>query len=156
MQVTRFGYDDLERNDGVPPAAWRSRCLHHSTAGLLGVLGAEHLGAHVQRRIGMGDVGTALDGTAELAARHDLLAGIAAFLETHAIDRFVVEHLRHKGIHQGCAQRGHAARHLAPGPQCGVEKGASGQGLGGRGHPQCARLARCRRQAPRLQSQNRP
>jgi hypothetical protein len=62
-------------------------------------------------------VGPALERAAELAARHHLLAGVAALLEVHAAHRFVVEHLGHKGLDHRLAQGGHAAAHLQPVPQ---------------------------------------
>jgi hypothetical protein len=61
----------------------------------------------------MGQHCTALERAAELAARHHLLARVAALLEVHAADRLVVEHLRHEGLGHGGTDRGHAGSHLA-------------------------------------------
>ena len=67
--------------------------------------------------LGLHEVGAALQRAAELAARHDLLARVAALLEVHAADRFVVDHLRHEGLDHRRGQRHDAAAHFAPLPE---------------------------------------
>ena len=89
MQVTRSAATIWSKTmASTRHGAFRMSAIH-GTAGLLGVLGLNTSAPTFSGRIGMAMPGTAFDGTAELAARHDLLAGIAAFLETHAIDRLV-------------------------------------------------------------------
>ncbi len=48
-------------------------------------------------------ISPALQRAAKLAARHHLLARIATFLEVHAADRLVVQHLRHEGFRRPAA-----------------------------------------------------
>jgi len=94
--------------EGIHAATGRSGSLHHQAHGLLGVILCKHLGTDGDRGRRMGQVGAALERATELAARHHLLAGVAALLEVHATHRFVVQHLRHEGLDHRGGQRGGA------------------------------------------------
>ena len=129
----------LHGDDGVKAACGAGRSSCHQAAGLLGVAAVEDFLSALQWGVGMDQVGAAFQGAAKLAAGHDFLAGVAAFFEVHAADRFIVEHLRHKCFVHGLADQGHATHDVGPRPDVTGDVCAHGQGGACRGHPQGAR-----------------
>ena len=100
-----------------------------------------------QRHGAVHQVGAALDRAAVLAARHHLLAGVAALLEVDAAHQFQVQHLRHELLGRGGDDARHAALHFEPAPGIGVAAAAAAAlGAG----PQDARHALRRGQAHQL------
>ena len=68
-----------------------------------------------------------LDRAAVLAARHDLLARVAALLEVDAADQFEVDHLRHELLDRGRRDARHAARTSSQRHACGVQRRQRGR-----------------------------
>ena len=90
--------------------------LGDDARGLRRISSTEHFLASLQRRRCRGKVSPTLQGAAKLAASHHLLTGVAAFFEIHAVYRFEVQHLRHKGFEGGGLHIGHATEHLGQQP----------------------------------------
>jgi O-antigen ligase len=132
---------DLHGDDRVPAAAGSPRSLRHQAAGLLWIGLMEDLLARLHRRIGMREIGPALEGAAKLAARNHFLARIATLLEIDAAHRLVVEHLRYEGLDNGRGDGGDSAADLAPQPKLRGQRRSGRRGSAGWRDPEAARLA---------------
>ena len=86
----------------------------------------------------MGQVGATLERAAKLASGDHLLAGVAAFFEAHAANRFVVQHLGHKCFKNRLREHGNARSHTDPGPGLGCDGRAIRQGRANRCAPESA------------------
>ena len=64
----------------------------------------------------MGNISTALERAAKLAAGNDFLTWIAAFFEIYTANGFIVEHLRHKRLKNRLANHGNSRLHFKPVP----------------------------------------
>ena len=118
----------------------RSRGGQHHAAGRLARVGAvEHLLAGQQQRRAVKHHRPALERAAVLAAGHHLLARVAAFLKIDPAHQIQVDHLRHKSVHRGSADAGHAAVHFQPCPVVGRQRGQVWCRQGGRLGQQIAR-----------------